>query len=382
MASLWKRSNSPYWVACFTSGDGKRLKKSTKQRDRRKALSISIDWERVAEQARQKTLTETQARRVVSDIVERATGEPVLFHTSEEWFLTWLADKKKSKARGTFLKYEFTILAFLEHLGSKAKRSLACITPKDIQTFRDGQVEAGKSTHTANLAVKHIRIPLNVARRHGIIPNNPAEAVDTLPVQRAEKGVFTPKQLSSLLREADADWRGVILFGFYTGARLRDITEMRWQAVDLSEGLVRFIPRKTGSRVIVPLHPSLEDYLITLPVPTSEQAFVFPNLAGRGTGGAHGLSSTFNEIMKKAKMKVDIAEKRRGVGRRVSSLSFHSLRHTFNSMMANKGVTQELRQKLTGHASAEINRSYTHHELEPLRAAVEMIPRIEVGAEE
>jgi integrase len=59
-----------------------------------------------------------------------------------------------------------------------------------------------------------------------------------------------------------------------------------------------------------------------------------------------------------------------------TSLSFHSLRHSFNSAMANAGVSQEVRQKLTGHASAEMNTVYTHHELEPLRVAIAAIPGI------
>ena len=42
--------------------------------------------------------------------------------------------------------------------------------------------------------------------------------------------------------------------------------------------------------------------------------------------------------------------------------------------MANQGIAQDIRQKLTGHASAEMNKNYTHHELEPLRAAVNVIP--------
>jgi hypothetical protein len=63
-------------------------------------------------------------------------------------------------------------------------------------------------------------------------------------------------------------------------------------------------------------------------------------------------------------------------GRANSSLSFHSLRHSFNSAMANAGVSQEIRQKLTGHASAEMNKIYTHHELEPLRAAIATLPAI------
>jgi integrase len=63
-------------------------------------------------------------------------------------------------------------------------------------------------------------------------------------------------------------------------------------------------------------------------------------------------------------------------GRTLSSLSFHSLRHSFNSAMANAGVSQEIRQKLTGHSSAEMNKLYTHHELEPLRTAISKLPRI------
>ena len=256
------------------------------------------------------------------------------------------------------------------------------LPPKDIQTFRDKQVEAGKSPLTANLAIKHLRIPLNLARRHGIILTNPAEAVDALPVENVARGVFSSDQVCALVSVAPAEWRGIILIGLYTGARLRDITEMRWEAIDLIEKVIRFTPRKTRSAVLIPIHSALESYLLELPAPKSGQAFLFPTLAGRGTGGAHGLSSTFKAIMKRAKVKVDITKKRPGVGRRVSTLSFHSLRHTFNSMMANKGVAQELRQKLTGHTSPEINRSYTHLELQPLRAAVETIPRIEVRAEQ
>ena len=44
--------------------------------------------------------------------------------------------------------------------------------------------------------------------------------------------------------------------------------------------------------------------------------------------------------------------------------------------MANAGVSQEIRQKLTGHASAQMNAQYTHHELTELRAAVSVILRI------
>jgi hypothetical protein len=49
--------------------------------------------------------------------------------------------------------------------------------------------------------------------------------------------------------------------------------------------------------------------------------------------------------------------------------------------MANAGVAQEIRQKLTGHSSAQMNKHYTYLELEPLRAAIGLIPAIEPFAD-
>ena len=53
--------------------------------------------ERVSQKARNEALTETQARRVVSDIVERASGEPFVFHNIKEWFDSWLGMKGDAK---------------------------------------------------------------------------------------------------------------------------------------------------------------------------------------------------------------------------------------------------------------------------------------------
>ena len=80
--------------------------------------------------------------------------------------------------------------------------------------------------------------------------------------------------------------------------------------------------------------------------------------------------------MESAKIKGRLLREANGAGRSQSSLSFHSLRHGFVSAMANAGVSSEIRQKLTGHASAEMNAQYTHHQLAALRAAVSVIPTI------
>ena len=72
---------------------------------------------------------------------------------------------------------------------------------------------------------------------------------------------------------------------------------------------------------------------------------------------------TFSRIMKRAGITLGIVHARRtgGQGRTVRTLTFHSLRHSFNSALANAGIVQEVRQKLAGHATPEMNKRYTHH---------------------
>jgi integrase len=148
---------------------------------------------------------------------------------------------------------------------------------------------------------------------------------------------------------------------------------MRWNAIDLNAKLITFTPSKTKKQVTMPLHPDLEKHL--LKSPGIGKAFLFPSLAERNTGGKNGLSAQFGAVMAQAGIEGKIT-RHTTQARANNSLSFHSLRHSFNSAMANAGVSVEIRQKLTGHTSPEMNAVYTHHELEPLRAAVALIPSI------
>ena len=70
MASVIKRPESKYWVACFTSRDGKQLKRSTKSTDKRAALRIAQEIEAVEMKARVADVTTDQLQKVFSDMSE------------------------------------------------------------------------------------------------------------------------------------------------------------------------------------------------------------------------------------------------------------------------------------------------------------------------
>src|SRR5947207_2366280 len=384
MASITKDTHqppkSPFWIACFTGPDGRRLKKSTKTTDKKLAKKLAAEWDQAGKLARAGRLTESHCRKVIAEMYEHTIGEPLHFRTASEYLTEWVESKKNETEERAFLKYEQIVHEFLAHIGVKADRLLREITPADIRSFRDAKKRKGLAAPTVNHAVKILRMPFKAAHDAGYIDINPNTKNTVRPVKdeapNIEKDVFTREQLSELVKAAPSeDWTGAILCGYYTGLRLRDLADLKWSAVDLEGRIIKVTTRKTGKSVTVPIHPQFAAWL-DKQTRGIGKAPLFPTLAGKAGVGKSGLSMAFRRIMERAKIKGRLLREANGVGRSQSSLSFHSLRHGFVSAMANAGVAQELRQKLTGHASAEMNAQYTHHELESLRAAVSVIPSI------
>ena len=54
--------------------------------------------------------------------------------------------------------------------------------------------------------------------------------------------------------------------------------------------------------------------------------------------------------------------------------SFHSLRHSYISFMANAQVPAEVRRSLAAHDSAAVHEGYTHHDHEALKACSGLTP--------
>src|SRR6266513_646573 len=386
MASITKDAHqppkSPFWIACFngvgSDGRVRRFKRSTKTTDRKLAQKMADEWEALEKLAGERRLTESQCRKVIAQMYERTVGEPLHFKTAREYLTEWVESKKNETELRAWLKYDQIVTDFLAHIGVKADRLLREITPADIRSYRDALKRKGLAAPTVNHAVKILRMPFKAAHDAGYIDINPNTKNTVRPVKdearNFEKDVFTREQLGDLLKAAPSeDWKGAILCGYYTGLRLRDGADLEWSAVDLDKRTIPVTKRKTLRTVTVPIHPQFSPWL-EKQTHGIGKAPVFPTLAGKSGGGKSGLSMAFKRIMERAKIKGRLLREANGAGRSQSSLSFHSLRHSFNSAMANAGVSSEVRQKLTGHASAQMNAQYTHHELEELRSAVSVIP--------
>ena len=173
---------------------------------------------------------------------------------------------------------------------------------------------------------------------------------------------------------AEGEWKLLILFAYFTGARLGDCCRMQWADVDLAGETLTYTQAKTGAKVFTPLHPDLLAALNKLAGTDKPEVFILPHMAGLNHGGRDGLSQTFKRIMRQAGLDLQTVQ---GWGKRmISRRTFHALRHSFTSALANQNVSSELRMKLTGHKTEGEHRKYTHHEMDNLRAAVQKIPSL------
>jgi integrase len=380
MPSIFKRPRSPYFFCSFRNGDGRWLKKSTKQTDRKKALATCVAWDTAATSASNRTLTAAQARKVLSQMVEYSSGETLTSYTTKSWFTEFLDNKSGATSKATLARYSQVARDFLEHLGTRADTSLAGVTPNDIRSFRDKLRSEGRAVSTCNIVVKKIlSLPFEKARTLGYIPINPTKSIDALKdkaeAREAEREPFTPEEVSSLIELAPEEWQGVIIVAATTGLRLGDIASMTWEQIDLTKRTLSVDPQKTDPNLTIPLH---SDFLKWLSKQTRGigNAPVFPYLSTRKIGGDKGLSMNFRRLMTKAGILEKTSSQKGEAGRTRHSKGFHSLRHTFISNLANLGVPAEVREKIAGHSDARTHQQYTHHEIETLRQAVEKLPSL------
>ena len=229
MSCLARKPRSPFWMTKFRAADGRIVMRSTKQRDLRLARKVADAWEDAARKARAGELTQAASVKLINELLER-TGERIVTISTRDYFAEWLGRKTThGKASSTVKRYQPVLNGFVDFIGeARAAASVASVTPVEIDRFRDRELRDGKTASTADFALKVLRAAFAEAHRKGIIPTNPAAGVSLLGGATEEREPFTDAQIADLFASADAEWRGMILFGVHAGLRLTDAADLQW----------------------------------------------------------------------------------------------------------------------------------------------------------
>ena len=380
MGSLHRRKNTKYWHAAWYGPDGRLIFRSTKCTNEQDAAQVLAKWEGLTNRAKAGVLTEDQVRRVAADLYLRATGDTVKRATVKEFFEGWLQRKSLEVADASAGEYRRIAKEFQDSIGKRAEKDCSLVTADQVSKWRDamaGRVSAG----TVNKALKVLRGAWSQAAREGLVSSNPFSAVRTLKARKnfeSTRRAFTLDETRRILKVADGEWRGIILFGLYTGQRLSDITGLAWNQIDTAEGVVRYVTGKTGAVLDIPLARPLLDWIGTAPTPKFPNAPVFPE-AFACTVSMN--SRAFSKILVSAGLRKELPNhkgtgKGRNAKRETPEVTFHCLRHTATSLLKNAGVSDVVAMSIIGHKTAAISRAYTHIEGKTMKRAIDALPDV------
>ena len=136
----------------------------------------------------------------------------------------------------------------------------------------------------------------------------------------------------------------------FTGARRGEILSLKWNYIDLEQGVARLPDSKTGFKVLQLSSPAVA-VLESLPQFTE---YVLPS--NSASGHMVDIKKPWGNLLKHSGL---------------SGWRIHDLRHAFASMMVNSGASLPIVGKILGHTQARTTQRYAHLEENPARKAAE-----------
>ena len=210
---------------------------------------------------------------------------------------------------------------------------------------------------------------------------NPWEGVSR-KTQSEENGrrPLTTEELIRVCQPLTGEMRVLFALGLYTGLRLGDCALMEWGKIDMVRRVIVTVPRKTKKKrtiVEIPLHPAL--YAILDETPTRRRTgYLMPDMAATYERDTSAVAARIRRAFESAgfstRAEID------GYANCVAKIGFHSLRHTFVSLMGNAGAPLALVQSIVGHANPMMTAHYFHARTDALANAVGSLPAITGGA--
>lgn len=369
---LHRHPDSPYWRARFRVWNAAQQRwlwktQTTKLEERDAAMAVAREWARVAQSAgpgNPRGLSREDVLETVNAIL-RLSGHQAIRESApwNEYADRWLEQKRRHIGAKTWQNYKGRVKNFNAHLEDPAIL-IHLITVHHLRDIQSKIRAAGIAAATVNEMFTTTGSIFADAHAEGLIPRNPALLLDALPSTPNERRAFTPDELQKLgaYLAADPDrqeWLTAFLLGLCTGQRLSDCTQALWTQIDTAAApwwVWQLTQGKTKKRVDIPLVEPLASHLKRMDPKGS--LYLCPTLATMRTHG-DGLSFRFSRLVSESGIKTEIVEGE-GKGKSFNPLTYHSLRHTCNSIMANAGVSQDVRRLILGHASDQMNTRYTH----------------------
>jgi len=213
-----------------------------------------------------------------------------------------------------------------------------------VMTFRD-RAFAHKKRRFANYVAQVFRLLFAWGRPRGIVPRLLSE-VTLIRKPRGEpvrNRRWTREEVSTVLAAAPVELKIPIALAVCTGMRQGDVLRFPWSGYE--GGMIVSRSSKTGSSVEMPVHPLLRELLDAAP---RISPVVVVGAKGRPFT-PNGFRARFFQLLRRLQAE----------GRIKPGLTFHGLRTTTATMLAEAGCDTQTIMAITGHKTEAIVAHYT-----------------------
>jgi len=247
--------------------------------------------------------------------------------------------------------------AFRE-LGVEIKNKLLSeIDHNDIDRMVNRRRALGKNTST-NTFIVCLKSAFNRAVDWGLLQDNPAKKIKKKKLPRNHPIFITEIDFNKLIEfENNPIAKSAYIIAFYTGCRISELLNIRWEDVDLiiNKLSIKNHQHHTTKSLLqrdIPMHRKVREVIDNLP---RKGEFILQDYYTR-----RNLSWRFKYILRKCK---DVNQK----------LNFHGLRHSFASNLVCKGASLYVVKELLGHSDFSTTQIYAHLQPENLRSAIDLL---------
>lgn len=264
-----------------------------------------------------------------------------------------LSGKKLSKSSEYCTKSAYNNMALLHDRVYKDLRA------NDFkQPF--SQLKNGKPiTHSSQEHMKNLILQMDrYALQNDIIQKGYASFASITVTEDDQAGVpFTSEEIVKLWEHKDIANVDIALIFIYSGWRISELNHMPVSDIDLTEWTFKGgLKTAAGKNRIVPIHTAIR-----------------PLVNARIAHGGNRLFMENNKPINNAVLSDYFKEAIKAAGVETYH-TMHDCRHTFTSLLDSAGANAVCIDRLVGHASKGLTaKTYTHKELNELRAAVELI---------
>ena len=223
----------------------------------------------------------------------------------------------------------------------------------------------------AHACYRIMKAAFNKAIVWNYLKENPIKKIKLPKLPQRKPHFITEEQLLEIIGYCNNQTlKHIYLTAFYTGMRLREIMNLTWDQVDLNREIINvsnseFFTTKSKRERSIPICKKLLNLLNPLnvdynPVEAIKRNIVFYKVYGVPYSCSY-VSHKFKKYATNAGLSTDI--------------HFHTLRHSFASVLVSKGASLYHVKELLGHRDFSTTSIYSHLSIDSLISTVNLLDK-------